>query len=138
MTLQQSIVCYFAITLFFLIVDAIWLKFVAHDFFNENIGHLMKENVSLSVAAGFYAVYTIGIIIFAISPARADFSYQTAFLYGALFGFFCYAAYDLTNLATLKGWPIKVVIVDIAWGAILTGLSAVVGIKALKTLQNFS
>ena len=81
----------------------------------------------MGAAVAFYAAYVVGIVLFAIAPAlRAD-SVATAFLYGALFGLFAYGTYDMTNYATLRHWSLTVSLVDMAWGAFLTGLSASVG-----------
>ena len=111
----------------FLLIDFIWLGYVATKFYRTQIGHLMAENVRFDVAAAFYAIYVVGIVIFAVMPALKSGDMRDALLYGALFGFFAYATYDLTNLATLRQWPILVSIVDVAWGTVLTSTSAAIG-----------
>ena len=85
----------------------------------------MSENVNWSAALLFYLIFIVGILFFAVLPALKSGQWQQAAIYGALFGFFTYATYDLTNLATLRDWPIKVVIIDIIWGIVLCGLVAV-------------
>lgn len=102
----------------FFIVDLIWLGVVARNFYHNQIGHLMGD-INWVAAIGFYLVYLVGLVIFALRPAVEAHSLAPALLFGALFGFFTYATYDLTNLATLEGWQLKVVIVDILWGTVL-------------------
>lgn len=102
----------------FFIIDMIWLGFVARGFYQAQIGHLLGD-VNWPAAIIFYLVFLVGLTFFAIYPAVEAGKLDTAILYGALFGFFTYATYDMTNLATLKDWPLMVVIVDIVWGTIL-------------------
>lgn len=128
------LIAYIATAVVFLSIDAVWLGVVAKSFFSSNIGHLMTSNVNLIAAAGFYLLYAVGIVFFAIKPALDNESLKTALLYGALFGFFCYGTYEMTNFATLKDWPVKVVIVDMAWGTFLTAMSAGAG---YFVVQNF-
>ncbi len=118
---------YITMAAFFLIIDGIWLGLIAKDFFQDNLSHLMMENVNIAIASIFYIFYAIGIYIFAVLPAAKDGNWVHALSLGALFGMFCYATYDITNLAILKDWPIKIVIVDVVWGTTLTGLTALVG-----------
>lgn len=118
---------YIATLVFFLAVDMIWLGYVAKDFYRSGIGHLMGDGFNIPAAVAFYLIYIIGIMIFAINPAAEAGDWQRAAILGTLFGFFCYATYDLTNLATLRDWPVSLAIADTAWGAVLTGAAAVVG-----------
>ena len=87
----------------------------------------MLPTPRLDVAIAFYVVYAIGLTVFAVGPGLRNGSWSTAVLYGAMFGFFAYATYDLTNWATLRNWPVAVVFVDIAWGAVVSGASATLG-----------
>ncbi|MDT8273563.1 MAG: DUF2177 family protein [Desulfomonilia bacterium] len=104
----------------FFVIDMIWLGFVARGFYRNNLGHLLRADVNWAAALVFYLLYIVGILIFATMPALEKDSLSQAVVMGALFGFFAYATYDLTNLATLKDWPFKVVFVDIIWGMVLT------------------
>ncbi|MEN6448363.1 MAG: DUF2177 family protein [Syntrophaceae bacterium] len=104
----------------FFAIDMIWLGFLARGFYRENLGHLMRPDVNWFAAVVFYLLYIAGIMIFAIIPSLEKNSLRQAALLGGLFGFFAYATYDLTNLATMKGWPLNVVVVDIIWGVVLT------------------
>jgi uncharacterized membrane protein len=109
-------------TLFF--VDMVWLGIVARSFYREQIGPLMLDQINVPAAVLFYALYLSGVVIFAVAPALHANSWPTAIILGALFGFFCYATYDMANLATLRDWPLAMVVVDIAWGTFLTAVSA--------------
>ncbi len=111
----------------FVLGDFIWLGFVARNFYKEQLGFLMLDRPLMGVAVGFYALYLVGLVIFGVSPGLRDGSWKMALLYGALFGLFCYATYDLTNLATLRNWPSIVSIVDICWGVVLSGAAATAG-----------
>ncbi|MFP4126079.1 MAG: DUF2177 family protein [Alphaproteobacteria bacterium] len=132
---MTHLVAYLTTAVVFLVVDAIWLGLVARDFYASRLGDMMKSPVDLKIAAGFYAVYVIGIVIFAVAPALAADAWRTALVKGALFGFFAYATYDLTNLATLEGWPVTVTVVDVVWGTGLTAGSALMGFILTKRLM---
>ncbi len=108
----------------FFAIDLIWLGVVAKNFYQDNLAHLLSPDVNWSAALAFYFIYIAGIILFAVKPGLDVQSLGKAALWGALFGFFTYATYDLTNLATLRDWPLKVVVVDIAWGTLLCTLVA--------------
>lgn len=108
----------------FFAIDLLWLGVVAKNLYQKNLAHLLSPTVNWPAALLFYFIYIVGIILFAVRPALAGQSLSQAALWGALFGFFTYATYDLTNLATLRDWPIQVVIVDIAWGTLLCTLVA--------------
>jgi uncharacterized membrane protein len=125
-------VAYAATATVFLLVDLVWLGFAAKAFYRTNIGALLADQINLTAAVIFYLLYIVGIVIFAISPALESGSWRTSLAMGALFGFFAYATYDMTNLATLRDWPVAVAAVDMAWGTFLTGLSATAGFFAAK------
>lgn len=104
----------------FLVIDAIWLGLVAPRFYKAQIGHLMADSPNLVAALVFYLVFIVGVVYFVIAPAIEAESLSRAVVSGLLFGFVTYATYDLTNLATLRDWPITVTIVDLAWGSFLS------------------
>lgn len=108
----------------FFAIDLLWLGVVAKNFYQNNLAHLLSPAVNWPAALAFYFMYIAGIILFAVKPGLDTGSLAKAALWGALFGFFTYATYDLTNLATLRDWPLKVVFVDIAWGTVLCTLVA--------------
>jgi uncharacterized membrane protein len=116
----------------FFIIDMIWLGFVANKFYQSQLAHLLGP-VQWPAAIIFYLIYIVGILIFAVVPGLEAGSWQKALILGALFGFFCYATYDFTNLATLRDWPLAVALVDMLWGAVLTGSVATVSYYLGKT-----
>ena len=104
------------------VLDALWLSVVATKFYKSQIGQLLLDKPNMTAAVVVYIIYVVGIVAFAVSPALEKNSWQTALGNGALLGFVAYATYDLTNLATLKGFTTKVVVVDLIWGTLLTGV----------------
>jgi len=123
---MQFLTSYLAALFAFLLIDFIWLKYVALGFYRSNIGHLMTESPNLIIAGLFYLVYIVGVVILAVNPALDKGSWVTACLLGGLLGLVAYGTYDITNLATLKNWPPIVAIVDIIWGTVLTASVATV------------
>ncbi len=110
----------------FLIIDLVWLGLIAKKFYKKHLGFLMSENVNWTAAIIFYIIFIVGIVLFVVTPALEAKSFSHALVYGALFGFVTYSTYDLTNLATLKNWPILITIIDLIWGTILaTSVSAI-------------
>ena len=103
----------------FFVIDMVWLVFVAKKFYQEQIGFLMKPDINWVAAILFYLLFIAGLVIFVISPAVEKHSWVHALIFGALFGLITYATYDLTNLATLKDWPLLVTVVDLIWGTVL-------------------
>ncbi len=118
----------------FCAIDMLWLGLIARRFYQNQIGFLMKSDINWAAAVIFYLVFIAGLVVFVISPAVEKESWTHAVLLGALFGFIAYATYDLTNLATLKDWPLLVSLVDLAWGATLAAsVSAVAYFAVTKT-----
>jgi uncharacterized membrane protein len=115
---------YAVATIVFLLIDYIWLGYIAKDFYYNQLGHMMADPINFKVAAAFYMTYTIGIVVFAVKPALVDSNIWLAVGYAALFGFLAYGTYDFTNLATLKDWPPIVAIVDVIWGTTITATTA--------------
>jgi uncharacterized membrane protein len=103
----------------FFIIDMVWLVLVAKKFYQEHIGFLMRPDINWFAAIFFYFLFIAGLVIFVISPAVEKHSWVHALLFGAFFGLITYATYDLTNLATLKDWPLLVTVVDLIWGTVL-------------------
>lgn len=117
----------------FLVIDMIWLAVIAKSFYARQLGFLMRPDINWLAAIIFYLLFIAGLVIFVISPALDKGSWQQALLFGALFGLITYATYDLTNLATLKDWPLMVTIVDLIWGAFIaaavSGLTYFIALK---------
>jgi uncharacterized membrane protein len=111
----------------FLAIDFIWLSRIARSFYFGKVGHLLLDKPNMAAAVAFYAVYVVGVVFFAVSPALRGDSMEIALLNGAFFGFVAYATYDMTNYATLKGWSLSLAAVDMIWGAFLTSFAAVIG-----------
>lgn len=126
MTLIQFFYLYLMTIPAFFLIDMIWLGTVATKFYQSQIGFLLGP-VNWAAAIIFYLLYIVGIIIFAVNPALEAGSLGKAVVLGALFGFFAYATYDLTNLSTIKDWPVLVTVVDLIWGTVLT--SSVAGVS---------
>jgi uncharacterized membrane protein len=125
MTLQ--FIKLYGITLIvFFLIDITWLAVVAPRLYQSQIGHLMSSTVNVPAAAIFYLLFIIGMVYFAIQPSIIANSPWQALLVGAFFGLITYATYDLTNLATLKDWPILITIIDMTWGTTLSALTSIV------------
>jgi len=125
---------YLAMVPVFFVIDFLWINYFAEGLYQKNLKHLLGE-VNMTAAIGFYLIYILGIILFGVLPGIQSGQWQQALLWGALFGFFTYATYDLTNMATLKDWPLKVVVIDIAWGTILCASVATAGFFIAQTLK---
>lgn len=106
----------------FIVIDLIWLGFIAKNLYQEHIGFIMSKKPNWVAAIIFYLIFIFGLVYFVINPALDSGNFSEALLRGMLFGFITYSTYDLTNLATLEGWPIKITIIDLIWGTSLGGL----------------
>lgn len=122
MIVGRVAVTYLAATAVFLAGDMLWLGVVARGFYRRHLGPLLAERVNWPAAVAFYLLFIAGILLFAVFPALERGSLTRAVVLGCLFGLVTYATYDLTNLATLRGFPATVAFVDLAWGTFLTGL----------------
>lgn len=127
MTFKQAVTLYLITLAVFFVIDMIWLGVVAKGFYRKHLGTMLSPKVNWAAALLFYLVFIVGLLIFVIRPALAQGEPLKALLLGALFGLISYATYDLSNLATLKDWPIIVTVVDLVWGATLGGLVSLAG-----------
>ena len=128
--MKAYFVGYIAALVALAILDALWLGLASREFYKARLGQLLLEQPNWYAAILFYLIHAVGIVVFAVPLAA---SWVGAVLYGALFGFCVYAAYDLTNLATLRGWPLTVSLVDLAWGAVVTAAAAAIAFVAMRT-----
>lgn len=112
--------------------DALWLTVMTSRFYKSQIGSLLLEKPNMAAAVVFYVIYVVGVVMFVLSPALEKGSWLHALGYGTLFGLVTYATYDLTNLSTIKGFTLKVVIVDMIWGACLTALVSVIAYGIIR------
>ena len=119
MTATSILKLYFIALPTFLVIDMLWLGVFARSFYQAQLGHLMRPNVNWPAAIVFYLLFVLGIVVLAVGPAVERQSLAHALVLGALLGLVAYAAYDLTNLAVMDGFPLTVALVDLAWGAIL-------------------
>lgn len=115
---------YLATVPVFFAIDMLWLGFFAKDFYRAQIGFLLRTEFNWVAAILFYLIFIGGVLFFAVAPALESGEWKKALLYGALFGFMTYATYDLTNLATVRDWPMTVTLVDLMWGTTLSALVA--------------
>jgi uncharacterized membrane protein len=123
---------YLVTLLVFLALDAVWLGLVAPRFYRAQIGFLMAQRPKWAAAGLFYVLFVTGLVIFCVSPGVRQDSFGWAALRGALFGLVTYATYDLTNLATVEGWPLLVTIVDLGWGTALATATTVVSVWLVR------
>jgi uncharacterized membrane protein len=110
----------------FFVIDMIWLVLVAKKFYSQQIGFLMRPDINWTAAIIFYLLFIAALVTFVITPAVEKHSWMNALIFGAFFGLVTYATYDLTNLSTLKDWPVLVTIVDLIWGMVLAASVSVV------------
>lgn len=122
--LIEGIKIYFIALGIFLVIDGFWLVVVAKNFYAKYLGYLMRPSPLLVAALIFYLIAIVGIVILAVIPGLEQKSMMKAILLGGLFGLCTYATYDLTNLATVKDWPMIVVVVDMMWGTVLSATVA--------------
>lgn len=120
--------------LIFLAVDFLWLGLIAKQFYQRYLGHFFSDQVNWAAAFLFYLLFVFGLMVFVLSPALKAEAFKQALILGMLYGLITYATYDLTNLALLKGWPLKVVVVDICWGIVLSGIVSSAGYRIAKWL----
>jgi len=133
--MSDFIIRYIVAGALFAIIDGIWLSFVANKLYRSQLGSLLLDKPNLPAAIVFYLVFLVGLVVFVINPAVQSNDWKVALGLGALFGFVTYATYDLTNLATLKGYPLTITIIDLIWGTVLT---ASVSVAAFFIMQRIS
>ncbi|HMQ00809.1 MAG TPA: DUF2177 family protein [Cyclobacteriaceae bacterium] len=136
MSTGKLILTYALTTVVFFAVDMLWLGLIAKGIYNKHLGFLLADQVNWYAAIIFYLLFIAAIFVFVIFPALEKQSLFHAMLYGAMFGFITYATYDLTNLATVKNWPLNIVFIDMAWGTVLTAIVASAGYSISKWLMN--
>ena len=128
--MKRHLAAYFGTLIVMVGLDLLWLGIIAKPIYQQGIGHLMTDKPNMSAAVLFYALFGIGLVVFAVLPADPAPGWGKTMGMAALFGFFAYATYDLTNLATLKQWPMGLSVMDVAWGTCVSAAAAAGG-KAL-------
>jgi uncharacterized membrane protein len=127
---------YYLITLVvFLVLDAIWLGVISRRLYQSQIGFLMAKKPKWAAAGVFYLLFVVGLVVFCVSPGIREGSLGQAAWRAALFGLVTYATYDLTNLATVEGWPILVTVIDLAWGTTLATATTLLSVWLVRVLQ---
>ena len=126
------VIAYVAVLAVMGVMDFTWLSLTVDPIYHRALGAVMAPTPDMRAAVIFYLLYGMGVVIFAVRPALNSADWRMALLWGALFGFFAYMTYDMTNLATLKVWSLKVSLIDMAWGAVITATTA--GATAWMTL----
>ena len=136
MTVKQMVVMYLITLAVFFLIDMVWLGVVAKGFYRRHLGSMLSPNINWAAAILFYLLFIVGLLVFVIKPALVGGEPLKALFLGALLGLISYATYDLSNLATLKDWPLVVTVVDLVWGSVLGGsvsfVSVVLGRQLLK------
>jgi uncharacterized membrane protein len=124
--LLKYLAVYLSFLLSLVVIDLIWLLGIAKNLYRDEMGSLMASEPKLLAGLGFYLLYALGASIFVIIPAISKQSWLYAVQYGALFGLFCYMTYDLTNLAVIRDFPVRLAFIDIVWGSTVTAASATI------------
>lgn len=126
MSIGDFVIRYAIALAVFLVIDMIWLVWIARGLYKKELGYLMAEKVNMVAAFVFYMIFILGVVVFVVNPAVDNGKWHHALLYGLLFGFVTYSTYDLTNLATVKNWPIKITVIDLIWGSCVSSVTALV------------
>lgn len=132
--MKTALIAYAGTFLTLLVCDGIWLGLIARSFYRDQLGALMLPSPNLALAALFYLFFTAAVVVLAVLPALSAGSITTALVHGAILGLAAYGTYDITNLATLRNWPLVMSVVDMAWGAALTALTAAGGYFAVRLI----
>jgi uncharacterized membrane protein len=132
--MKTHITLYLIALAVFLPIDLLWIGVVARDFYRDSMGALMADRPRMAIGLIFYALFLVGLVIFGMRAGIAANDWKPAALWGALFGFFCYATYDLTCLAVMKDYPVKLALVDLAWGTIISGVTSALAVLIGKAL----
>ncbi|MBN1939743.1 MAG: DUF2177 family protein [Candidatus Aminicenantes bacterium] len=135
MGLKQTILTYLIAFVVFFAVDMVWLGLVAKGFYRRHLGEMLSAKVNWPAAILFYLLFIAGLVVFAVRPVLLKGGTWEAAALGAFLGLLCYATYDLTNLATLKNWPLVVTIVDLIWGTVLGGGVSVLTVILARFLK---
>lgn len=123
----KILLTYLSTVVVLVLVDLVWLGYIAKPMYQAGIGHLMADKPNLIAALCFYVLFPIGLVVFAILPEVGTTALSRTALLAALFGFLAYATYDLSNLATLKNYPVQLALVDMLWGSLLSATAATAG-----------
>ena len=126
---------YFISLVVFLFIDMIWLIFISRSLYSKHLGYIMAPKVNFLAAFIFYMIFILGLMVFVINPALIAESWKSALFTGMFFGIVTYATYDLTNLATVKDWPMIITVVDLIWGTVVSGVTALISYTIIKSFN---
>jgi uncharacterized membrane protein len=126
---------YIVVFVIFLAIDYVWLSNAGRMFYVPEIGALLRDKPNFVVAFIFYAIYALGLLVFVVNPQLASPGLVPALLYGGFFGLVAYATYDFTNLATLKGFTIRIAIIDLLWGTVLSATVCALSVWVIRLLK---
>jgi uncharacterized membrane protein len=130
---MQFLKVYGVAVLVFFAIDLIWLGVIAKNLYQRYLGYLLAPEVNWTAAIVFYLLFVAGMVFFVVNPALEKGDIVYAILAGGFFGFITYATYDLTNLATIRDWPLTITIIDLIWGTVLSGLTSTISFLVVKT-----
>lgn len=116
----------------FLAIDIVWLTVISKSLYAQHLGYLMAPKAKLLVALLFYLLFVLGLQFFVLNPALASGSWKMALFAGMFFGLVSYATYDLTNLATIKNWPVLITVIDLVWGSVVSGLTSILSFLLIR------
>jgi uncharacterized membrane protein len=131
------VIAYLSTLLIFVGIDMVWLTWVGGPVYRSLLGDILLPTVRMAPAFVFYLIYPVGLVLYAVQPNLTSGSLLAAAIAGALFGFFTYATYDLTNFATLRNWPLTVTLMDIGWGMVLGAVAAAAATLVTGTLASW-
>jgi uncharacterized membrane protein len=134
---MQFIAAYVTVLIVFGVIDASWLSLMGNALYRPTLGDILLTNLRVGPAIAFYAMFPIGVVVFAVLPALRSGSVNPAVLYGLLFGAIAYGTYDLTNYATLRNWTLQVTVIDIVYGAIATAVAGAVATVVVRSLPSW-
>jgi uncharacterized membrane protein len=135
--MMTNVVGYLVALVTFFAADMVWLAIMTPRVYRPTLGDITISGVNLPPAIVFYLLYPVGLVIFVVGPALKSGSLAAALVYGALFGFFTYSTYDLTNYATLRNWTFELTVIDVAWGCVLAAIASALAFLAAGRLANF-
>jgi len=133
--MKRILVAYVTTLVVFLGLDFVWLTLMTPRLYQPDIGPLMAAHPNMAAVILFYGLFMIGLVVFAIAPALERGGWRRAASLAALFGFLAYATYDLTNLATLRGFTVRLTVADMVWGAVVSAVAASAGFAAASRVQ---
>jgi len=126
----RYVIAYMATLVIFGAIDAVWLGLIAANMYRQTLGDILLDKFRAGPAIAFYLLNILGLMVFAVPNAAGGGRWPQALLFGALYGVFTYATYDLTNYATLRVWTLRLTLTDIVWGSFVSGVATALGVLA--------